>query len=154
MKSVNKEEFWADRLQKAEKEHYSVFVCGEKEWEVLNEAHNDIIKKFVSGKVLDAGCGYGRMSPLFEDYTGVDFASCFIDKAKKEYPDKEFVQAKLEDLPFDNKEFDWAICVSIKKMISANEGVEKWILMQTELKRVANKILILEYSDPGNYEIL
>lgn len=153
MKLINKEEFWKERIDSAVKEHYSVYVCNEQLWKDILE-HHKVAFKQLSGKVLDAGCGYGRISEYIEDYTGVDFAKCFIDKAREKYPNKKFVQSKLENLPFKDKEFDWAVCVSIKKMVSDNQGVEKWLEMERELKRVAKKVMILEYEDFSNVEIL
>jgi len=154
MQQVNKIEFWKERIDEAEDIHLSVYNCHNSLWEETNENHKKIIDKFVKGKVLDAGCGYGRLSELFDDYTGVDFSPDFIDKAKELYPDKKFLVENLKDLSFEDNEFDWAICVSIKGMIEHYESFEAWNKMEAELKRVANKVLLLEYTDSINYEII
>lgn len=148
-KPVDTIEFWADRIKTAKKEHYSVYVAGDNLWEAIRLIHQEIMDDHISDtdKVLDAGCGYGRWSTHFDNYVGVDFSPDFIEKAKKKYPEKTFVQADLKKLPFKDKEFDWAFCVSIKQMIVDNLGKEQWNLMEKELKRVANKVLILEYGD-------
>lgn len=155
-KPVNKIEFWKERIQNALKEHYTVYVAHEQLWKRINEIHEKILSDIIpkDSKVLDAGCGYGRWSTKFENYSGVDFSPDFLLMAKKKYPNKEFTQAKLEELPFKDKEFDWAFCVSIKKMIVDNQGEEKWLEMEKELRRVAKKVLILEYETPEIYEIL
>ena len=155
-KPVDKIEFWKERIDTAVSEHYSVYVIHEHGWKRINEVHKDIFEKEIpkGSKVLDAGCGYGRWSYLFENYTGVDFSPDFINKAKSKYSDKEFIVGDLKKLPFKDKEFDFAFCVSIKKMIEDNLGKDTWLEMETELKRVAKKLLVLEYEDPRPYELL
>jgi ubiquinone/menaquinone biosynthesis C-methylase UbiE len=155
-KPVNKLEFWKERIETAQQEHFSVYVTSPSDWLRINTAHKKIFQKEVpqDAKVLDAGCGYGRWSVFFNNYTGVDFSPDFIAKAKEKYPDKTFLQANLKALPFGDKEFDVAFCVSIKKMIEDNLGTEEWAEMEKELRRVAKKVLLLEYEDPEPYEAL
>lgn len=154
-KPVEQKSFWKQRIQEAAKEHFSVYITSEHDWQHLNEVHKNLLK-MCTGKVLDAGCGYGRSSELFEAdrYTGVDFSPDFIAMARDKYPNKVFVQASLDKLPFEDGAFDWAFCVSIKRMIQDNCGDDRWQEMQTEIKRVAKKLLILEYTDPHVHEIV
>jgi ubiquinone/menaquinone biosynthesis C-methylase UbiE len=155
-KPIDKKEFWKERIEKAKRgrEHYSVYITSDGDWDYLNKAHEQILKKEGVGRVLDAGCGYGRWSVLFKNYVGVDFSADFIEIAKSKYPDKEFRVADLKQLPFKDKEFDTAFCVSIKEMIVGNLGGAEWELMENELKRVAKQVLLLEYTNPYDYEVL
>lgn len=155
-KPIDKLEFWKERIDNAQKEHFSVYICGEELWKKINKAHNEIFDREINenDSVLDAGCGYGRWSERFNNYVGVDFSPDFIQKAKSKYPNKEFIQADLKSLPFKDKEFDVSFCVSIKKMVSDNLGEEEWLSMENELKRVSKKVLLLEYEDPYPYEKL
>lgn len=155
-KPVNSLDFWKQRIKTALRPHYSVYVSNEKLWKQIYEAHARTISEHIKqeDKVLDAGCGYGRMSVLFNNYKGVDFSPDFIELAKKNYPDKDFSVANLKALPFSDKEFDWAFCVSIKKMIIDNLGEQEWLDMEKELTRVAKKVLILEYETPDEFTIL
>lgn len=155
-KPINKLDFWKERIETAIKPHYSVYVIHEQGWKHIYEIHARIIKEVIptGSKVLDAGCGYGRMSVLFDNYVGTDFSPDFIELAKKNYPQKEFVQADMKALPFKDKEFDWSVCVSIKKMIIDNLGENEWGLMEKELRRVSKKVLLLEYENPEPYEVL
>lgn len=155
-KSIDELNFWKDRIDTAQKEHYSVYVCGEQMWKDINTIHNEIFDKEIkpTDKVLDAGCGYGRWSEKFDNYTGIDFSPDFIAKAQSKYPQKTFIQADLKDLPFKDKEFDVAFCVSIKKMICDNLGENEWNKMEIELKRIAYKVLVMEYEDPKPYQTL
>lgn len=65
-------------------------------------------------KVLDLGCGTGRLYEIFSaqggDYTGIDFSEKLIQIAKEKYGDK-FVLGDILNLPFPNENFDsvWAI---------------------------------------------
>ncbi len=157
-KPVNKIEFWKNRIETAVSEHYSVYVIHEEGWKYINRVHKELLEENIPKdvKVLDAGCGYGRWCEIFdkEKYTGIDFSPDFIEKAKKKYPEYHFIVGNLLKLPFKKNEFDWAFCVSIKKMISDNCGEEEWNKMLKELKRVSKKVLILEYEDPKPFEIL
>jgi ubiquinone/menaquinone biosynthesis C-methylase UbiE len=155
-KGVDRLEFWKERIDTAQKDHYSVYVTGHDDWNRINEAHRDIFDKEIqpNESVLDAGCGYGRWAQRFNNYMGVDFSPDFIAKARKENHDKLFMVANLKELPFSDKTFDVAFCVSIKKMIIDNLGEDEWFHMEQELKRVAKKVLLLEYEDPAPYTIL
>lgn len=147
MKPVNQIEFWKQRIDTARKEHFSVYVINDSGWDEINKRHKKQLKQFIpqEANVLDAGCGYGRWSELFENYQGVDFSPDFIEKARKKYPDKQFLVANLKKLPFKDLAFDVSFCVSIKKMIVDNLGEVEWKEMEKELLRVSKKILILEY---------
>lgn len=157
-KPVDKLEFWKDRIDTAVSEHYSVYVAHEHLWKFINTTHEKHIRKYLLNgqKVLDAGCAYGRSSVYFdkENYTGVDFSPDFIAKAKEKYPDKNFIVGNLKELPFKDQEFDWAFCISIKRMIEDNLGKEEWLKMEKELKRVAKNVLIMEYEDCNSIETL
>lgn len=155
-KPVDQLDFWADRLRTAVSLHYSVYVANEPLWNNINTHHRRIFDKIIpkDAKVLDAGCAYGRWSTHFENYVGVDFSPDFIKLAKEKFPEKIFLVANLKALPFSDKEFDWAFCVSIKTMVVNNLGEEEWDMMESELKRVAKKVLILEYENPEPFEVL
>lgn len=74
------------------------------------------LKKYMKGgeKILDLGCGNGRLFELFKNrnvkYTGVDTSVEFIERAKEKYGDY-FVVANAFNLPFPDNSFDsiWAI---------------------------------------------
>ena len=158
-KGVDKEQFWKDRLERAKKLgelQYSVYEMERSKWNGLAEIHKTIVRRHVKpgDRVLDAGCGYGRASEWVENYVGVDFSPDFIEEARALYPDKVFIQADLRELPFEDKEFDLAFCVSIKQMIVANMGMGEWLKMEKELKRVAKKVLELEYGSITDWRIL
>jgi len=150
-------DFWKQRIKEAEGRdlNFIYYQVETPRWEEIEKVHKEIIEKEkVEGKILDAGCGHGRISKWFDDYTGVDFSPDLIELGKRENPDKRFIQADLKKLPFKDKEFDWAICVSMRRMVIRDSGQEEWDKMEKELKRVSKKILILDYSSPREYTIL
>jgi ubiquinone/menaquinone biosynthesis C-methylase UbiE len=158
---INTTEFWKDRLTKSKDYgdiHHSVYISSNKLWAHIEEVHFEILKREAgeSTKILDAGCGYGRCASIFNPkcYVGVDFSPDFIDVAKREHKDHVFIREDLKKLPFKDKEFDMAFCISIEQMIVGNLGVDEWKSIEKELCRVAKKVLILEYENPEIFRTL
>lgn len=154
---VNTKEFWKKRLEEAKKTnhlHYSVYIANETLWNRILNAHLGVIQKIIkpTDTILDAGCGYGRLAPIFDQYLGIDFSPDFIKEAKKLFPGKKFEIQDLRKLPYKNKSFDIGLLVSVKHMIIGNLGLETWEIMEKELKRVCKKILVLEYGEMESKE--
>lgn len=156
-KPVMNPDFWRGRLQSASELRYAVYSCPEEDWNQINEHHYKILTQYIdvkNSKVLEAGCGFGRWSPLFENYTGVDISPDFIRLAKENYPlhSDNFLVGDLKTLPFPDKHFDWCFHISVKEMIRREIGNETWGLIEKELLRVSKKVLTLEYSSslPSN----
>lgn len=61
-------------------------------------------------RVLDAGCGTGRMGRFLTDrgcsVVGVDLSPGMLAMARRDHPDLEVHEASLTDLPFDDDSFD------------------------------------------------
>lgn len=115
-------------------------------FDVIDPIHQEIINKLIkpNDKVLDAGCGVGRISGWFDNYTGIDFVPEFIYQAHRQHPYKKFVCANFNKvLPFKDKEFDWVIMISASQYCKTDE-----------IKRVGKKVLILSYGEPRTYEVL
>lgn len=140
---VGHEDYWNNRL-KTESLSFSVYAANENFLDELEIKHLEVLKPYLNKKVLDAGCGYGRMSKYFSDYTGVDFATGFIEKAKELFPEKKFIKSNLKDLPFKDKEFVLAFCIMVKGNVTNNLGQDEWQKMETELNRVALEVICLE----------
>ena len=62
------------------------------------------------GRVLDAGCGAGRMSAYLAGrgclVEGIDLSSKMIAMARRDHPDLAFTVGSLADLPFRENQFD------------------------------------------------
>lgn len=82
-------------------------------------------KYAVSGdKILDLGCGNGRLYELFSDknveYTGIDYSENLVRIAKKKYGDK-FIQGDILSLPFSEQKFDSVWAIAVLHMIPSKE---------------------------------
>ena len=169
MRPVDNINYWKERLELAKKQghlHYSVYLAVDHLWNRVHDIHMEILKREIkpTDKVLDIGCGYGRMSPYFDHYTGIDFSPDFIKEAKELHPGKKFIKGRIEKMRFKDKQFDVGFAISMKAMIVGNLGEAVWQPMEEECKRVCKKVLLLEYGklesrfdsdeDVGKYEIL
>lgn len=152
--------FWKERLERANREgreHYSVYLTHKEAWDRIAATHRKILERETQGltKILDAGCGYGRASEWFADrkssYIGVDSSPDFVEKARLDHPGFRFDQNDLRDLPYKDRQFDVAFCISIRQMILGNLGSEYWEAIERELKRVAERVVLLEYEEPDFY---
>jgi len=150
MKPTQNLDFWKQRIKEGGNVEQGMAVGFQ--WNVIDPIHKEYIDKYIkpTDKVLDVGCGYGRISQWFKDenYTGVDFVPEFFEEAGKRHPSKNFFLSNLDELPFEDKQFDWGLLISVKVVIRSDPNGEKiWKKVEKELKRVCKKLLILEYGD-------
>ncbi|TSC94925.1 MAG: hypothetical protein Athens101410_706 [Parcubacteria group bacterium Athens1014_10] len=98
-------------------------------------------------KILDLGCGNGRLYKFFEnqkiDYLGAD-DNCqgLINLAKKKNPQVKFVVADVLNLPFQNQEFNTIFSIAMLHQIPSDELRLKAL---KEMKRILknNGILVI-----------
>ncbi len=68
-------------------------------------------------KVLDLGCGNGRLYELLKekgvDYWGVDNNSILIERAKENFPDVYFQLGEMVDLDLPDNTFDAVFCIAV-----------------------------------------
>lgn len=76
-------------------------------------------------KILDLGCGNGRLYELFKektiDYYGVDFSDKLIEIAQKRYPQFKFQVADAFNLPFPPDFFDNVFSIAVLHHIPSEE---------------------------------
>ena len=86
-------------------------------------------------KVLEIGCGRGAFQNLVEDYTGVDIAL-----SVQKYINKKFVNASVENLPFEDETFDgiWSIAV-LEHIINPEKALEEIARILTIIKELNSK---------------
>lgn len=93
-------------------------------------------------KVLDAGCGNGRMVDFFKqknlniDYTGVDNNKKLLAIAKRKHPRIKFQHGDILKLPFPDKSFDSVWCIATLHHIPTSKLQLKAL---KEFKRVMMK---------------
>jgi predicted TPR repeat methyltransferase len=107
-----------------------------------------------SMRVLDFGCGIGRiaaaLAPQVRSIDGVDISANMIDAARRRVPSARFTQIEGRELRmFADGSFELALAVdSFPYLVDA--GIADAML--DELRRVAAKIVILNYSYRGDPE--
>ncbi|MFH1510024.1 MAG: class I SAM-dependent methyltransferase [Candidatus Nealsonbacteria bacterium] len=139
---------YAKKILEETKENYNIISqdfsrTRNKFWEEMG-----FISKYVNDneKVLDLGCGNGRLYELFQektiDYYGVDFSEKLIEIAKKRYPQFKFQVADALNLPFPADYFDKVFSIAVLHHIPSKELRLKFL---QEIKRVLKPegILIL-----------
>lgn len=158
-------EYWKQRLETAKELHHSIFRCPLEQWLRIEDKHRQILAATIKeyDSVFDAGCGYGRLLTLLPEtwkgkYVGVDISEDFIDLARKNNRGTRFHPYLMEgDLQCLNwlkpNSFDWAVLISMRPMIKRNKGDEVWSNIEKELRRVARRLLYLEYDEADNGSI-
>lgn len=83
-------------------------------WEELRELTKDISD---NDKILDLGCGNGRLLEVLKDkkidYIGVDSSEKLIKIAQKKYPQADFQVADALSLPFPDNYFDKIYSIAV-----------------------------------------
>jgi ubiquinone/menaquinone biosynthesis C-methylase UbiE len=96
-------------------------------WSELFTIFQDYIKD--GDKVLDVGCGNGRLLDLFGqkrmEYTGIDNAERQLKEAQKKYPDRKFLVADVLDLPFLDNSFDKIFLIAVLHHLPDKERRQK-----------------------------
>lgn len=114
--------YWKSRVAEAGAAGLSAVQQGdartEGDWvyEKVLEAH-----PFTGNTVLDVGCAWGRLFPLYEAHgqriSGIDISPAMIDAAVEAYGEAENVDALevavAEELPFASTSFDNVVCVAV-----------------------------------------
>ena len=76
-------------------------------------------------KVLDLGCGNGRLLQIFEgkniEYFGIDSSEKLIKIAREKYPGDNFQVADALNLPFPNNFFNKIYCIAVLHHIPSDE---------------------------------
>jgi SAM-dependent methyltransferase len=165
--------YWAARLRAAQASdnlHHAVFRCPAERWARIGAKHREVLAAtlHIDDRVLDAGCGYGDLLDLMPDwwrgaYVGMDLSRELLDEAKRRHPQRVFLCGDLQKLTHELNiavahqflgKFDWAVCRSMRPMIKRNLGDAAWAEMEAGLRRMARKLLFLEYdeSDLGSVE--
>ena len=76
-------------------------------------------------KVLDAGCGNGRLYPALKErnieYFGIDNSDQLIKIAKEKFPEANFQIADILKIPFPDNYFDKIYCIAVLHHIPSDE---------------------------------
>ncbi len=91
-------------------------------WQGLEPLYNYALR---GEKVLDLGCGNGRLLQIFKeidiDYTGIDNSEKLIEIARKVHPNAKFETADALNLPFANNYFDKVYSIAVLHHIPSDK---------------------------------
>jgi hypothetical protein len=95
---------------------------------------------------------------MLKNYTGIDQTVALINYGKELYPSANLVIGKIQEMPFENDQFDIVICSCVKHGIIECEQngmieVGRWKKIEDEFMRVA-KLAIVWPSYSNQYEII
>lgn len=72
-----------------------------------------VIRKYLSGSILDAGCGRGEWVSFLNtkgyDSVGLDYSSEMIETNKKNFPNCKFIMGDIQSMPLDSDCFNGLI---------------------------------------------
>lgn len=105
----------------------------------------ELIKKYMpnTGKILDLGCGNGRLLEMLGrnalnslQYTGVDSSENMLSEARKLHPDNNFILGDALNIPLQDNTFDVITSIAVLHHIPSNEFRKKFF---DECSRVLKK---------------
>lgn len=102
------------------------------------------------GRILDYGCGYGRISGELRDagfgeIVGVDTSAAMIERARRERPGIDFRVLTEPRLPFPDGEFDCAILYAVLTCIPSDAEQDALIREIARVLKPGGLILIGDY---------
>ncbi len=76
-----------------------------------------LAKPFISGDVLELGCGEGRgvkeIAPLAKSFTAIDKIQSVIDKLSADHPEHDFQQGHFPPAPYGDDQFDTIVSFQV-----------------------------------------
>ncbi|MGB7567731.1 MAG: class I SAM-dependent methyltransferase, partial [Chitinivibrionales bacterium] len=120
--------------------------------EHIHNWHKKIVLKNIAKKknmrVLDIGCGYGRLSmPVIDEYPetevlGIDITETFV-KFYQEMTKQKAILGTLESIPDEIGQFDYILCVTVL-MYSPEKNVLKSLQNLIKHLKPEGKLILIE----------
>ncbi len=105
--------------------------------------HSQAVEQYLSGSVLDIGCGPGylaaRVKPNEGWYTGVDISPTAISLGKRLFPGAHFhvLDVEHDTLPFTDRSFDTVAASEVFEHLQTHK------LLLSEIRRVARTYIVI-----------
>ena len=150
--------YWRERLARCGGElHRAIFNGSITQFDPFNQEHQRTLRNALqpNDKVLDVGCGYGRLLGLMPsrwqgEYLGVDISDEMLAVARLMYgslhPRCQFEWMDLR-CSIPNDHFDIAIVCSVRPMIIRHQSQAMWDMMERYIRAVSDRVLYLTYGE-------
>lgn len=106
-------------------------------------------------RVLDIGCGNGRLYQLFKDasvfYAGIDYSEALIQIAKQKFPQTQFVVAEMRKLPFLDHEFNVIFCIAVFHHLPTPETRVQALREMKRVLKPGGKIILTNWNLLGDW---
>ncbi len=118
------------------------------------------LEKYVSPKdrVLDLGCGNGRLYDLIEkknvSYCGLDASEKLVEIAREKYPEADFKVGDALDLPFAENSFDKIISIGVFHHISSFDMRLKFLKEACRVLRPEGFLIVTVWKLPPLKEMI
>jgi len=102
-----------------------------------------LVEEISPKTILDAGCGLGLDYKMYQEkyphikYYGLDITRGFIVENKKNYPEVDFIVAKIQDIPLKSSSIDLVTCRAVLEHIPKPEPAI------SEMTRVSKKYVAI-----------
>lgn len=107
---------------------------------IINKLYKKINQDPSKISILDVGCEecylFDNLNQQF-DFTGVDVLEEPLEKARKKHSNYKLIKADAEELPFEDKKFNFVVCSETLEHVRDTDKV------LNELKRVAKNYIII-----------
>lgn len=92
---------------------------------LLPEFHDFLTRVNPGDRVLDIGCGNGRLTKIFDgvkvDYTGLDVSTRLLEQGRRLFPQFHFAEGSIINIPFPQQTFDCVFCNAVLHQIPSPE---------------------------------
>ncbi len=115
------------------------------------------LRKFLKkrDRVLDVGCGWGRLIVAFEgikiNYTGVDQSSASLKIAKKKFHGVTFKKAQMTKLPFEDRKFDKVFCIATFHHLLDSESMLKALGEMRRVLKNGGQVIMTNWNLRGDW---